>query len=283
MLVPLVLALALPLRAQGPRDSGYPDFYSMVVSSAAVPGGDRGSVAEGVAWSPEQKLAVVSFMFRGQAGLVGIDLTTGGRRARAALRDLKGMPLRARPGGAAALNGRLWLASGDKVARWTLPALSGGAFNAATQEAIFDVETTGSYVSAGDDGLWVGDFHVRKDLKQSLAAYYPVDVEGRVASAPTRVWDIPNGAHGLALCSGFAALAVTRGPRDHRLELHRPPGERGRLDETTLLRSVSAPPGIVDLECAEDRLLVLFGGKRNASREGVPENRLFALRLEPSR
>ncbi len=109
------------------------------------------------------------------------DLNAGKAVRLALLEESNGLPMRRHAGGVAELYDRLWLPDNFVVFRFDLGELLGARDPVITMrpenETPIGVDSSGDFITAFDDGLWIGNFQ-RRDRGRPLPAHYRSPVTG---------------------------------------------------------------------------------------------------------
>lgn len=258
----------------------YPEYRKLAARRPILPGLDSGYVPQGVAFVPGRNLAIVTHYFKEEAGLHAAVSWLNPLAALAARREEKPGSLLSvlsletgrvtrvvrlfeesaggkrtaydgHAGGAAVLNGRVWVSSSGKLLGFPLKEVLGdGRQGSAVADRVIPVDANGSYVSAtpAHSTLWVGDYRRPGDARFSTPAHhrhgklfawiaaYRMDprtgrpeasvryeAQGRRVPRPDRVLFVRDGVQGMAFCGDRIVLSVSGGAADGKLEIHASP------------------------------------------------------------
>lgn len=170
----------------------YPALDALLIEGQVVPGLHRGFVPQGIdfleSYPGEVVLSgyfcerltpawqsLVRRCLRKRSALYLFDLEAGEATRLALLAERDGTPMRRHAGGVAELHDRLWLPDNFIVYRFDLARLREASGRVITMRPDNDrpigVDSSGDFVSAHDDSLWIGNFQ-RSRRGYPLPAHY---------------------------------------------------------------------------------------------------------------
>jgi hypothetical protein len=169
----------------------YPDLNALLVSSHVIPGLHRNFVPQGIDFldsHPDEVVLsgyfcegfsswwqIIRRCVRERSAFYLFDLEAGEAVRLALLEESNGEPMRRHAGGVAELYGQLWLPDSFQLFRFDLSELRNARDSVITMrpgnERRIGVDSSGDFLTAFDDTLWIGNFQ-RGRLGKPLPLHY---------------------------------------------------------------------------------------------------------------
>ena len=296
----------------------YPRLAGLLDRRWLTPGLLAGYVPQGLAWAGEGCLLVAAHCARKERPslIITVDSVDGRPLEAARLRETDGSPHIGHVGGLAVIGHSIFVTSGRRSSplgvglQFPLSSIMSPGLDGVVAEAEMVIDARGSFMTAHDGDLWVGDFwrlrgnghrtaaHHHHGQHRGWVAAHRVGAGG-LASAPHRALFIPSCVQGITFVGEMIILSRSWGSSDSGLELHKLPARPWRqrclpsgspldvaiLDDHTLVEVLTMPPGAQGVAWTGSNVITVFEGgairytDRWRSDGAIIEDCILGLRL----